>query len=69
MINLSFLIYSTQYFLPDLQDGAPSGGGGVDGEGGAAAGDALQDGRHEDDGKMASRAQGIHAVWFIRDGL
>ena len=63
MINLFYVFYSTQYFLPDLQDGAPSGGGGVDGEGGAAAGDALQDGRNEDDGQVASRAQGTRNLF------
>ena len=63
MINIFNVIYSTQYFLPDLQDGAPPGGGGVDGEGGAAAGDALQDGRNEDDGQVASRAQGTRNLF------
>ena len=46
-------------FQPFIQDRAPAGRGrAVDGEGGASSGDAMQDGRHENDGEMAARAQG-----------
>ena len=55
MINSLYLIC----FISFIQDRAPAGRGrAVDGEGGASSGDAMQDGRHENDGEMATRAQG-----------